>query len=183
MTYNWKHFANGCLVVAVVVQLKVVDIFTPAANLTKMIKQGATKVEPAVSNVFHKAKILVDERGAVAAGVSGWSFPPTVPSAPPSKGDGYSCLTHVYSCGLTLVTCMGSASSETWQVIEKHSSAGTEIRTRHKGSFILHVIRKSEGVIQPRDHVPMFYIFENYDYMRGAGEGGHGNGITIGIYG
>lgn len=53
-------------------KLHVKDVFTPSANLTRMVKQDMAKLlEPAVSNVFHKAKIVVDERGAVAAGTSG----------------------------------------------------------------------------------------------------------------
>lgn len=58
--------------VPVLNKLRVVDVFSPAANLTRMLKQEpAGRVEPAVSNVFHKAKIVVNEQGAIASGATG----------------------------------------------------------------------------------------------------------------
>ncbi|XP_034249134.1 serine protease inhibitor 42Dd-like [Thrips palmi] len=58
--------------VPVLNKLRVVDVFSPAANLSRMLKQDATtRVEPAVSNVFHKSKIVVNEEGAIASGATG----------------------------------------------------------------------------------------------------------------
>nr|CAD7589192.1 unnamed protein product [Timema genevievae] len=55
-------------------QLKIVDIFGPSANLTGLVQ--ASELVPHISNVFHKAKIEVNEEGSTAgAGTGAFAVP------------------------------------------------------------------------------------------------------------
>lgn len=57
--------------VPVLTKLRIEEVFSQKANLTKMVKDEHVRAAPTVSNVFHKAKIVVEERGTVAAGATG----------------------------------------------------------------------------------------------------------------
>ncbi|XP_063242332.1 leukocyte elastase inhibitor-like [Bacillus rossius redtenbacheri] len=62
-------------------QLDIKDIFGANANLTAMVKE--TENAPYISNVFHKAKIIVNEEGSIAAAGTGALVIPLMGSTVP----------------------------------------------------------------------------------------------------
>jgi serpin B len=57
-------------------QLGIQEIFSTNANLTGMVQSGSNELH--ISNIFHKAKIEINEEGTVAAAAVGKLFTESV---------------------------------------------------------------------------------------------------------